>query len=123
MKQLHRLALACVVAGSVFASPFAAAHAALKGSVPAADAIVEASPKEIVLTFNEKVEESFSSVVLKDAGGKDVATGKAHVDAANAAILRVDVPAALAAGVYNVQWTAVGHDGHRRTGTFKFTVK
>jgi methionine-rich copper-binding protein CopC len=122
MKKMHILALACALTGTMLASPFAAAHAKLTSSEPAAGATVSPAPKALALTFNEKIEESFSSVTVKDAGGKDVASAKAHVDAANPAILRLDVPT-LAPGVYTVQWIAVGHDGHRRTGDFTFTVK
>lgn len=122
MKKSQILALACVLTGTMFISPFAAAHAKLTSSEPAAGATVNTPPKALSLTFNEKIEESFSSVTVKDAGGKDVASGKAHVDAANPAILRLDAPV-LAPGVYTVQWIAVGHDGHRRNGDFTFTVK
>jgi methionine-rich copper-binding protein CopC len=122
MKALHTMILATAMAAATLASPFAAAHAKLTGSEPAAGATVSTPPKELALTFNEKIEESFSSVTVKDAGGKDVANGKAHVDAANPAILRLDVPV-LAPGAYTVKWVAVGHDGHRRNGDFTFTVK
>ena len=29
----------------------------------------------------------------------------------------------LKAGNYKVQWVGVGHDGHRRTGDYAFSVK
>jgi methionine-rich copper-binding protein CopC len=122
MKNFQFLALACVLTGAMLASPFAAAHAKLTGSEPAAGATVSPAPKALALTFNEKIEASFSSMTLKDAGGKDVASAKAHVDAASPAVLRLDVPV-LTPGAYTVQWIAVGHDGHRRIGDFTFTVK
>ncbi len=122
MKRLHVLALTCVLTGTAFVSPFAAAHAVMKGSLPAAGTTVEAPVKEIQLTFNEKVEESFSSVTVKDSGGKDVSTNKVHISAAKPTTLLLDVPA-LTSGLYSVQWVAVGHDGHRRNGDFTFTVK
>ncbi len=122
MKKLNALALSLVLTGAAVVSPFAAAHATLKSSSPAADSMVDVAPKEITLTFNEKVEESFSSVTVKDAGGKAVATTKVHVDAKDPGTLRLDMPS-LSSGTYAVQWVAVGHDGHRRTGDFKFMVK
>lgn len=100
----------------------ASAHAMLKLPVPAAGSTVAHSPKEVAITFNEKVEAAFSAVSVKDASGKDVASGKASVDTVNPAILRVALPS-LASGAYLVKWAAVGHDGHRRTGEFRFTVK
>ena len=121
MKRLHTMALAATLAASL-ASPLAFAHAALKGSQPVANAVLEQPPREIRLTFNEKVEPAFSSIVLQDAGGKEVAAGKAMVDAANPLLMKLDLPA-LAAGAYSVRWVAVGPDGHRRSGQFGFTVK
>nr|WP_315249487.1 copper homeostasis periplasmic binding protein CopC [uncultured Duganella sp.] len=122
MKPLHTIIAATAVAVATLASPIASAHASLKSSNPAAGATLDAAPKEIALTFNEKVEQAFSSISVADGQGKEVAAEKAKVDAANPAILRLDVPA-LSSGTYTVTWAVAGHDGHRRKGEFKFTVK
>lgn len=122
MKALHTIILATAMATAALASPFASAHASLKSSIPAAGATVATAPKEISLTFNEKVEEAFSTVTLADGQGKPVASGKAKVDAGNPAILRMQAPP-MSAGAYTVTWAVAGHDGHRRKGAFKFTVK
>ena len=122
MNPLRTLIAAGAMAAAIAASPFAAAHASLKSANPEAGATLAAAPKEIVLTFNEKIEEAFSTITLTDSQGKPVATDKAKVDAANPAILRLAAPA-LAAGSYSVAWAVAGHDGHRRKGEFKFTVK
>ena len=122
MKKINAFGLALVLATTAFFSQVAAAHASLKSSSPAAGAKVEVAPKEISLTFSEKLEEAFSAVTVKDAAGKDVATAKAKVDAADGTTLHLEVPT-LPSGAYSVQWVAVSHDGHRRTGDFKFTVK
>lgn len=122
MKALHTIILTTAMATAALASPFASAHASLKSSNPEAGATVAVAPKEIALTFNEKVEEAFSTINLADGEGKQVASNKAKVDAANPAILRLEVPS-LGAGAYTVTWAVAGHDGHRRKGDFKFTVK
>jgi methionine-rich copper-binding protein CopC len=114
--------MATALAATVLASPFSSAHANLKSSEPEAGATLSSAPKEIVLTFNEKIEEAFSTVTLADAEGKAVAADKAKVDAANPAVVRLLAPT-LAAGSYTVTWAVAGHDGHRRKGEFKFTVK
>jgi methionine-rich copper-binding protein CopC len=121
MKTLHALVLAATLAAGALFSSQALAHASLTAAEPAAGATV-AAPKEIALTFNEKVEAAFSSITLVDAGGKPVALGKAKVDGANPAVLRLSLPA-LAPGAYTVGWAAAGRDGHRRKGEFTFTVK
>lgn len=109
-------------AAMVGAAPAALAHAVLKGSNPAAGASLAVAPKQIELTFNEKVEQAFSSVAVVDAQGKEVTAEKAQVDAKDGAVLRLNVPA-LPAGAYTVKWAVAGHDGHRRKGDFQFTVK
>ncbi len=97
------------------------AHAVIKQSVPANGATLAVAPKEVTITFNEKVEKMFTSAVLKTAAGATIATDKATIDAANPAVVRLALPA-LPSGAYVVKWTAVGRDGHRRTGDIGFTV-
>lgn len=122
MKAPHTLIMAATLATATLASSFASAHAALKRSTPEAGATLAIAPKEVVLTFNEKVEQAFSTLTVADAGGKEVNAEKAKVDAADPAILRLQVPV-LASGTYTVTWAVAGHDGHRRKGAFKFSVK
>lgn len=122
MKALRTIIVASAMAAATLASPFAAAHAGLKSSDPVAGSILATAPKEIKLTFNEKIEAAFSSIALTNGEGKALATSKATVDAVNPAIMRLEVPA-LPSGAYSVTWGAVGGDGHRRKGDFKFTVK
>ncbi|MRV73509.1 copper homeostasis periplasmic binding protein CopC [Duganella sp. FT92W] len=122
MKALHTLAAAAALAGAVLVAPLASAHAVLKSSAPQAGAVLAAAPRDITLTFNEKIEEAFSSITVTRGDGGAVTTGKAKPDSANPAVMHVEVPA-LTAGDYSVKWAVAGHDGHRRTGEFKFTVK
>jgi methionine-rich copper-binding protein CopC len=122
MKALHTAFIATVMAAATLASPFASAHATLKSSNPEAGATLAAAPKEITLTFNEKIEEAFSTITLSDSQGKEIAAEKAKVDAADPAIVHLAAPA-LSSGSYTVTWAVAGHDGHRRKGDFKFTVK
>lgn len=111
-----------IVAAATLVAPLAFAHAKLVGSSPQAGAVLETAPKDISLTFNEKIEEPFSSISLIDKDGKPVEAEKARVDSANPAVLRLPVRA-LPSGSYSVKWAVAGHDGHRRTGEFTFSVK
>jgi methionine-rich copper-binding protein CopC len=122
MNAFKPLIATAVVAISLLASPFAAAHATLKSSDPQAGAELASAPKQIALTFNEKIEEAFSTVTLADKDGKQVSTAKATVDGVNPAIVHLALPA-VATGEYTVSWAVAGHDGHRRKGEFKFSVK
>ena len=117
MKALRTL----VLLAAALCSSAAMAHAVIKQSVPANGAKLAVAPKEVTITFNEKVEKMFTSAVLTTAAGATVATDKATVDSANPAMVRLALPA-LPSGAYVVKWTAVGHDGHRRSGDIGFTV-
>lgn len=110
------------IAALVLVAPLAWAHPHIKVSVPEAGAMVHTAVTEVVVTYTEPVNESFSSMVLTDASGKTVTENKVHTDPANLTILKLDVPK-LAAGEYNVKWVAVSQvNGHRVTGDFKFSV-
>ncbi len=122
MKAFTSLVAASVFAVATLASPLAAAHAALKSADPQAGAVLTVPPKQISLTFNENIEQAFSTVTVADKDGKQVATEKAKVDETNPAIVRLSVPT-LTAGEYTVTWAVAGRDGHRRKGEFKFSVK
>lgn len=122
MKAVQKIVTACVFAAATLASPLAMAHAKLTASNPTPGAVLEKAPAEITLTFNEKVEQAFSTVTLTFTDGKVIETEKAKVDVANPAIVRLQTKG-LSAGTYTVKWAVAGHDGHRRTGTFSFSVK
>lgn len=122
MKILQTTLATTVFMAAMLASPFAAAHATLKASNPQAGAVLATAPQEVSLTFNEKVEEAFSSITVNAADGKPVTASKALVDGQDHAVLRLELPP-LNAGEYAVKWAVAGHDGHRRSGEFKFTVK
>ncbi len=98
------------------------AHAALASTEPASNAMLATSPTTITLHFNEKLEGAFSAIKVVDSAGIPLKTGKAILDKADARVLHVSVPP-LKTGRYNVQWIAIGHDGHRRTGDYTFSVK
>lgn len=115
------IAATAVLAAAVLASPLAMAHATLKNAEPAAGAALSAAPAAVTLTFNEKLAAAFSTITVSGPDGQPVA-GKATVDDANPAILRMPLPA-LPAGAYSVKWAVAGPDGHRRTGSYAFTVK
>jgi methionine-rich copper-binding protein CopC len=122
MKSIQKIVAACVFSAATIAAPLAMAHAKLAASNPTPGAVLEAAPAEISLTFNEKVEQAFSTVTLTYTDGKVVETEKAKVDATNPTIVRLQTKG-LSTGTYTVKWAVAGHDGHRRTGTFSFSVK
>lgn len=109
-------------ATATLANSVAWAHATLQRADPAQDAQLGASPKEVVLRFNEKLEAAFSSIKVVDSTGKEVSAAKAMLGENDPSQMKVALPA-LAPGKYTVHFVAVGDDGHRRKGTYSFTVK
>lgn len=121
MKRTIRLLLAAVIA--VFALPVdgVRAHAVLIGTEPVAGAVLDASPEEIILRFNESVSTAFSSVRVIDANGDELWSVKArHVEGDRSAV-RADA-GGLGDGTYIVVWRITSADGHPVQGSFTFQV-
>lgn len=121
MKTIKIAILGLLAAAAMSQAP-AWAHAALEVATPAKDAQLTSAPTAITLKFNEKLEASFSSIKINDSAGHALASNKATLDVADASTLQAQLPA-LKPGVYTVKWVAVGHDGHRRNGSYQFAVK
>jgi methionine-rich copper-binding protein CopC len=109
---LTAAAVVLVLAGPAFG------HAKLSSSMPAADAKLDAAPKSLSLTFNEKVQ---LAVLTLNADGKNVPVSVDR-NAVPAAQITIALPV-LMAGTYKVQWSALSvDDGHVSKGGFSFTV-
>jgi methionine-rich copper-binding protein CopC len=122
MKYAKKLVLSALFIAATAGQATAWAHATLQSATPPKDAEVTVAPKEVVMRFNEDLEPAFISAKVVDSAGAVVATEKATLDAKDATVMKLAVPA-LSPGKYTVQYTAVGHDGHRRKGEYSFTVK
>jgi methionine-rich copper-binding protein CopC len=115
---LANLAMAAL---AVHGAP-AQAHARLTASTPADGAVLGSAPASLRLQFSEVLEPAFSTLSLRDGQGAEVAIGKPALDPADAKTLTAKLPR-LAAGSYQVRWSAASHDGHRTRGMFSFDVK
>jgi copper resistance protein C len=118
MRRLERFALVWL---AVWPLAPAGAHAVLDASVPAARSTVRVSPKEITLTFTERLEPAFSSIRVLDAKGRQVDNGNSRIDGTDATSLRVSLPT-LRAGRYRVAWRVLSIDTHVTEGEFTFDV-
>ncbi len=96
----------------------ASAHISLKQSIPAQEAMLMQGPKELSLIFSGEVR--LAKVIIKDEKNKTI-----NFDFKPSATPSTDfnwsLPS-LAQGTYTVKWTALGGDGHKMTGTFRFMV-
>jgi methionine-rich copper-binding protein CopC len=106
------------VAAGLILMASAFGHARLRGSLPAADAELQAAPKSLTLTFNETVR---LAVLTLSIDGKDIPV-TVDRNAPAAPQVSVTLPA-LAAGRYQVRWSALSvDDGHVTQGTFSFSI-
>jgi copper resistance protein C len=114
---MRKMALLSLIAIVVLGAP-AFGHAKLLVTAPAADAQVTGSPVALTLTFNEGVRLSLLKLTI---GGHDIPLDIDRA-AATAVTVTVKVPT-LAAGKYDVQWTALTpSDGHVVKGSYSFSV-
>jgi copper resistance protein C len=100
-------------------APSARAHSLLLESTPAADARLAASPSEISLRFNNRIEKKLSTIRLVDErGGARPVTMLADgpADRLTAALPSLDP------GAWRVEWRVLSTDGHVVSGRFSFRV-
>lgn len=92
-------------------------------SEPPAGAVLESSPSQVRIEFNEEVQSGASRVEVLDVSGHAVDSGDGGVDLSDPqhASLVVSLPA-LPEGAYTVRWRAVLLDGDASEGEFAFFV-
>jgi methionine-rich copper-binding protein CopC len=104
---------------ALLAAGHAFGHAKLLGSDPAADAKLAAAPPSLILRFNENVR--LAVLKLTTAGHEVPVTIDRNAAAADT--VTVQLPR-LAAGTYDVQWSALtASDGHAVKGGYSFVIK
>lgn len=99
-----------------------AAHAYLDESSPAPNEIVATAPTEVVLTFTEPLERSYSRAELYDSDGNSIpdATSREGDDEYT---MVLDLPANLPNGIYSVLWRTLSTaDGHTAQNYVPFTI-
>jgi copper resistance protein C len=120
VSKMTSMAVAVIAAGLFGGAAYA--HPQLQSAEPAPGAATTTSPKQIRITFNEKVIPKMSGVEVKDQTGRIISTGTAATDPANKKLLVVPVNEQLPPGDYKVEWHAVSDDTHRVKGSFSFSV-
>lgn len=95
------------------------AHAVLVTTDPAADAVLDAAPERVELTFDEPVEVPTGGVRVYDGDGARVDDGP--VDTGDTSRVAVALPDDLAEGGYVVVWRVVSADSHPVSGVWTFT--
>lgn len=99
----------------------AVAHVYLLECNPAQDAMVEEAPSKVTITFVGSVETAFSKVEVFGPEGEKVSGKTRFLE--NDTVMEADLEEDLPSGVYDVEWVCMSLDGHRQTGSYKFTIK
>jgi methionine-rich copper-binding protein CopC len=96
-------------------------HFALRRSAPAADEILDASPKKLQVWFSQVPAAGVSQLGLMTAEEKPIDVPKSSIDKESMSI-SVEIKDPLAAGAYIMAWRGAGDDGHVLSGQIKFTI-
>lgn len=97
------------------------AHAMLRRSDPAADAVLDSSPSEVLAWFSEALSTG-SRLSIFDSNFRPVDKGATFIDASDATLMRIQLNA-LPPGRYTVNWKANSVDGHESSGAYDFFVR
>ncbi len=112
------LALAAVLTVLLPGAP-AWAHNSLVDAQPARNAALAEAPAEVKLSFLQKLNPEFTTIVVSDAAQQKVPAEAPEV-ANKTATLTLSAP--LANGAYTVAYQVVSTDGHTVKGSYKFAV-
>ena len=108
--KLYRKILILFLFFIVFVPQYAFAHAILEKATPTPNSQVKAPPKEVVLLFNERLEEEFYSIKVFNADGNIVTNNKTQLSIDQKQLTQV-LPS-LSNGVYTVSYRVLSADGH-----------
>jgi methionine-rich copper-binding protein CopC len=103
---------------AIMSGTAAEAHAFLDHAEPRVGSTVPTAPRELSLSFTQKLEPAFSSVEVSDGNGARVDLGKPLV---SASVMRIRLKQ-LSAGTYRVRWHVLSVDTHTTEGSFTFQV-
>jgi copper transport protein len=109
---------------ALLASPApASAHAILVGTTPESWQVLDSSPHEVTLRFNEPVDAGLAEIRLIGPHGDDVqGIGRPEHPGGAAESISVALPNALANGTHTVAYRVVSADSHPVQGAFTFSV-
>lgn len=105
------------VSCGVLISTVAHAHAFPQKQDPPVGAEVRASPTQVRIQFDARIEPIYSTLVVKDSKDAQV-SGESKVEGES---LKADMKP-LAPGSYHVYWKVVATDGHHTEGDYTFKV-
>jgi methionine-rich copper-binding protein CopC len=102
---------------ALLATGEASAHAMLDHAEPRVGNKVAVPPREVTLWFTQKLEPAFSRIIVTNAAGERVDSGKTRVSGN-----QMSVPVRAGGGAYRVNWHVLAVDSHTTDGSFTFQV-
>lgn len=100
----------------------AQSHSQLVDASPRPNTTLTASPRQVLLTFNEELIDlggRSNVITVTDSRNQRVAVGQTMVTSNQ---LSVSFSRNLAVGRYTVWWRAVSADGHPISGKYRFSI-
>ncbi|MBD8506980.1 copper resistance protein CopC [Hoyosella sp. G463] len=110
--------LAAVLSLGVILPAVASAHAALVESEPAAGASLDASPGQVRVTFNERLQEAFAALTVTGPEGSRWSLDDVRVEDSSAFVSVRDLGPS---GTYTIAYRVISADSHPVSGTVEFT--
>lgn len=109
-----------LILGIFMFSQQAAAHATLEKVTPSHNSVVEETPSEIELQFNEPVHAKYSSIQIYDDNGSEITEVKPSTSGSSDTLT---FPVKdLKEGTHSIYWHTMSADGHEISDQFEFSV-
>ena len=115
---MRPIAIFAILPSLLFGTAAASAHAFLDHANPLVGSTVAAAPREVTLTFTQKLEPAFSGISVTNAAGQRVDMGGTRV---SGTVMRVTLRPG-GPGTYRVNWKVLSVDTHSTEGSFTFRV-
>lgn len=98
------------------------AHAYITNSNPGENEILDSSPEQVNIEFNEKIQSGFYSLNVLNSSGEKVDKKDAKIDEETFRSMSVSLEDNLPNDVYTVEWRVVSADGHTVSGIIPFSI-
>jgi copper transport protein len=118
---MRRLGLVAAALTALAFPAAAFAHATLLHETPGLEQRIARSPAEVVLQFDQPVNNVPRAILVLDAAGKNVAGPPRAVKSARELV--ASLPKSLPRGAYTIRWRALSSDGHVVSGISTFGVR
>ncbi len=106
----------------IFIPVLVSAHVYILEYNPEQDAILDAPPEKITITFVGTVEPLFSKIEVFDSEGNKVSKKKTEFKEDDT-VMEVALKKELDSGEYTVKWVCMSLDGHKQKGEYTFTIQ